>query len=66
MEGWFKGVKKATDSRTSRMRAVSDAEVVEEIDQSELDRILDKISKSGYSGLTDEEKRILFELSKRN
>lgn len=53
-------------SKNKKMHPVSDAEVVEEHEQSELDRILDKISKSGYEGLTDEEKRILFELSKRS
>lgn len=31
----------------------------------EVDRILDKISASGYEALTDEEKRILYEASKR-
>lgn len=36
-----------------------------EINQAEIDRILDKISKSGYKNLTDDEKRILFEASKR-
>lgn len=37
----------------------------EEINQEEIDRILDKISKSGYQNLTDGEKRILFEASKK-
>lgn len=36
-----------------------------EIDQEEIDRILEKISKSGYQSLTEEEKRILFEASKK-
>ncbi|MDG5766144.1 rhomboid family intramembrane serine protease [Balneolales bacterium ANBcel1] len=48
-----------------RMHIVTDAEIVEEHNQDELDRILDKISKSGYEGLTAEEKRLLFELSKK-
>lgn len=34
--------------------------------QKEIDRILDKISASGYQNLTVEEKRILFEASKKN
>ncbi len=34
--------------------------------QEEIDRILDKISQSGYQNLTEEEKRILFEASKRD
>ena len=38
---------------------------MQDIDQSEIDRILDKISASGYQNLTAEEKRILFEASKK-
>lgn len=38
----------------------------DEIDQEEIDRILDKISRSGYQNLTDKEKKILFEASKKN
>ncbi len=37
----------------------------DEIDQEEIDRILEKISKYGYKSLTEEEKRILFEASKK-
>ncbi len=37
----------------------------EEITQEVIDRILDKISKGGYQSLTQEEKRILFEASKK-
>lgn len=37
----------------------------EVITQQVIDSILDKISKSGYQNLTEEEKRILFEASKR-
>jgi hypothetical protein len=33
--------------------------------ESEIDRILDKISEEGYDALTEEEKRILYEASKR-
>ena len=44
---------------------VSDAEILEEVEQSELDAILDKISKSGYNALSKQEKKTLFELSKR-
>ncbi len=52
--------------RKTRLRKVTDAEIVEEHNREDLDRILDKISKSGYEGLTAEEKRLLFELSKKN
>ena len=31
----------------------------------EIDRILDKLKKSGYTSLTDEEKKRLFDASKR-
>ncbi len=34
-------------------------------EQAEIDRILDKISKSGYQNLTEEEKKVLFEASKK-
>ena len=44
------------------MRIVDDAEIIEEVDQNELDRILDKIAKTGYDGLSADEKRVLFEM----
>ncbi len=47
------------------MSIVRDAEIVEEVEQSELDDILEKISKKGYDSLSKEEKRKLFELSKK-
>lgn len=37
----------------------------EEITQAQIDAILDKISKSGYQNLTEKEKKILFEASKK-
>jgi membrane associated rhomboid family serine protease len=37
----------------------------EEVTQEEIDKILDKISQSGYQKLTDREKRVLFEASKK-
>lgn len=37
----------------------------EEITQEEIDKILDKISKSGYQNLTEKEKKTLFEASKK-
>ena len=52
--------------RNKKMSIVSDAEIIEEVDQSELDVILEKISKQGYDALTKEEKRKLFELSKKD
>jgi membrane associated rhomboid family serine protease len=38
----------------------------EKIDQEVIDAILDKISRSGYQNLTEKEKKILFEASKKN
>ena len=38
----------------------------EEITQEVIDKILDKISKSGYQNLSEKEKKILFEASKKN
>lgn len=57
----FKPVRK----EPKHMRKVQDVEIVEEIEQTELDAILEKISKKGYDGLTKEEKQKLFELSKK-
>ena len=53
-------------TRNKNMHIVQDAEIVEEMDQSELDAILEKISKKGYDSLTKDEKRKLFELSKED
>ncbi len=53
-------------SKSSNLHSVSDVEIVDETEQSELDEILEKISKEGYDGLTQEEKKKLFELSRKN
>ncbi|MFH5831146.1 rhomboid family intramembrane serine protease [Halalkalibaculum sp. DA384] len=59
--------KKKSTRKSSNLRSVSDVEIVEEeSEQSELDKILEKISRKGYDGLTKEEKQKLFELSKKN
>lgn len=60
------GSRSAAKSRNPRMRSVRDVEIMGEEEVEDLDEILDKISKSGYEGLTAEEKKRLFELSKRN
>jgi membrane associated rhomboid family serine protease len=69
IEGWWYRLRKffsrrKTSSKSNNMYSVSDVEIVKETDQSELDEILDKISKSGYDALTKEEKQKLFEMSK--
>ena len=70
IEQMFKGKKKTSKNKKRQknkdMYAVADAEIMEEKDADELDDILEKISKKGYDGLTNEEKQKLFELSKRN
>ncbi len=60
----FKSYGKTSKPKNRRMRSVSDAVIIEEIDQSEIDRILDKIAQKGYSSLTAEEKKRLFDSSK--
>lgn len=55
-----------TKPKNKKMSIVSDAKIIEEVDQSELDAILEKISKNGYDSLTKEEKKKLFELSKKD
>ncbi len=53
----------------ARIRALQSAESHAEEEngrsESEVDRILDKISESGYNSLSEEEKRILYEASRR-
>lgn len=58
--------KKGPAKKNSGMYSVSDVEIVEEVEQTELDEILEKISQKGYDALTKEEKKKLFELSKKN
>ncbi|MBI9073085.1 MAG: rhomboid family intramembrane serine protease [Melioribacteraceae bacterium] len=55
---------------TDRSAGVRDAEFYEinkndNVSQDDIDRILDKISESGYQNLTEKEKKILFEASKK-
>lgn len=65
-ERWYYQLKNRRQRRNPNMHSVSDAEVVEETEESELDEILEKISQSGYENLSEEEKKKLFELSKKN
>ncbi|SMO68705.1 rhomboid family intramembrane serine protease [Fodinibius sediminis] len=58
--------KSKSKPKNKNMYTVSDVEIVDETEQSELDQILEKISEKGYDGLTQEEKKKLFELSKKN
>lgn len=65
LKGIYSKAGGGSGSRNKNMYSVSDVEVLEEEDETELDTILEKISREGYDGLTKEEKRKLFELSKR-
>jgi membrane associated rhomboid family serine protease len=65
-EAVWKSGRSGKSSPNKNMRIVEDADVVEEVEQSELDRILEKISKHGYDSLTKEEKKKLFDLSKKS
>jgi membrane associated rhomboid family serine protease len=58
--------KKKRKKKNKDMYSVSDVEILDEEEISDLDEILEKISKHGYDGLTKEEKKKLFDLSKRN
>lgn len=70
MEGWF-GSRAETPKRThpssARPRPEAEPTLRKNRDslQLEVDRILDKISSDGYESLSDEEKRLLYEASRR-
>ncbi len=70
IQSWWYRLKGAYEqkepAKNKNMYSVSDVEVIEETEQSELDDILEKISNKGYDALSKEEKRKLFELSKKN
>ncbi len=55
-------IRKNDDIEEIKFKDIEDEEV---FSQEEIDEILDKISKYGYQNLTEREKRILFEASKR-
>jgi membrane associated rhomboid family serine protease len=65
LKGSYKVKRRETSRKNPNMYSVSDVEIVEEVEQSELDEILEKISQKGYDALTKEEKKKLFELSKK-
>jgi len=72
LQGWWYRLKGAYEKRKSvskksnNMYSVSDVEIINEVEESELDEILEKISEKGYDALTKQEKKKLFELSKEN
>lgn len=68
-KGSFRKPFRGADSRVEEAKFYdidNSAKEPDEVSQEEIDRILDKISQSGYQNLTEDEKRILFEASKKN
>lgn len=63
LDDWL-GSRTKKRTRPAPRRRVEDANVVAEIDQREVDRILDKINEQGYESLSEEEKRLLYEASR--
>ncbi len=57
--------KNRTDVEEAKYYDINDKKEEKEITQADIDAILDKISQSGYQNLTDREKKILFEASKK-
>ena len=66
LSGFSKKNKEKKKQKNRNMYSVSDVEILDEEEVSDLDDILEKISKHGYDALTKEEKKKLFDLSKRN
>lgn len=56
----YTGSKQQRDIEDARYKDVNN-----EVSQEEIDKILDKISQSGYKNLSDHEKKVLFEASRR-
>jgi membrane associated rhomboid family serine protease len=54
-----------TDAEEAKFYDINKQNEEKEITQQDIDAILDKISQSGYQNLTDREKKILFEASKK-
>jgi membrane associated rhomboid family serine protease len=57
--------KKDDDVADANYYELNDDKREAEVSQEEIDKILDKISQSGYQNLSDREKKVLFEASKR-
>ena len=62
LDSWLGGSGKK--SSPAGRHQVGEATIVSEIEESEVDRILDKINEHGYESLTDKEKRLLLEASR--
>ncbi len=57
--------KKGGNVEDARFYEINNQDDVSDVTQEEIDKILDKISHSGYQNLTEREKKILFEASKK-
>ncbi len=55
----------AKDIEDAKFYDINESKKEDVVTEAEIDAILDKISKSGYQNLTDREKKILFEASKK-
>ena len=68
VSGWF-NARKSEDrpkpARIHQLRTAPEPKIEEAGSAGDVDRILDKISETGYESLTDEEKRTLYEASRR-
>ena len=56
---------KPKDVEDAKFYDINESKKEDVVTEAEIDAILDKISKSGYQNLTDREKKILFEASKK-
>jgi rhomboid family protein len=63
LDNWL-GNRPKRKSRPAATTNIDEADIVAEIDQREVDRILDKINEHGYESLSAEEKRLLYEASR--
>ena len=64
LDSWLANRTEAKSKKSTRRSSATEAQVIAEVDQSAVDRILDKISEKGYDALTEDEKRILYEASR--
>ncbi len=65
LESWLASRSRKEPARVTRLQPQRDVATVIEDPESEVDRILEKISEKGYESLTEEEKRTLYEASRR-
>lgn len=62
----FRNAVKKSDVEEAKFYDINESKKDEDtVSQEEIDRILDKISQSGYQNLTDREKKILFDASRK-